>query len=539
MQRNQTQENRRGVRKGPGRRSVAMLLAVALGVLAACSGGTEGDDAATLDSFEAGVFRGIPRGFDPAFAGLPYGLSLLAVLEPLVSVDVATGEFVPNLAESYEQVDETTYTFQLRDDVTFSDGSPMTVEDVVYSLSIHLDPSEESSLAGDWESVESVEATGEREITVRLTQPNILFLTVLASSGVLLHSVREEQGDSRGTPSALPVGTGPYTIADFAPSELAVLERNEEYWGEPAPVRDLTIRVVGDENTALASFRAGELDAVFEVPALRSAQYEDNGTLVTAVDPEFTQVFLNPNIAPFDDEHVRRAVIHSIDKEGVANSVYGGFAAPAPAIVSRPLLEQLMTQSEVETLLEEVSLPYDMNLAREELAQSEYPDGFSVETVVNGAEPDLGQFALAIQDNLSELGIELEFSEINQTQYTDAVFLREPHDIGFGISTFGFNSYTPYEQILGLMLPGFSNLADYGGPEVERLVEELVALSPDDTEQIGETISALLRQHAEDAVYGTVVAGDSISALRDPYTYEDYSPAWVLGPWYRQLLLGT
>lgn len=504
------------------------------------NGGTATNGEATVadagpESLTVGVFRGLPRGFDPAFAGLPRSFSLLPVMEPLVAVDVTTGEFEPNLAEQFEQVDETTYTFDLRQGVEFSDGSELTVEDVVYSISLHLDPSEESPLSEDLAAIDTVEASGPSQVTVRLQEPSILFLTSMSVVPMVEQSTRESQGDSRGTPSALPVGTGPYVITEFTPDELVVLERNDGYWGEPAPIETITLQTIGDENTALAAFRAGELDVVFDVPPLRSGQYEEAGSLVTAVDPEFTQVFFNTSIPPFDDVNVRRAIMHSIDVEGVANSVYGGFAQAHPAIVAEDLLERLLPAEEVDALLEEVTIPFDMDLAREALAESSMPEGFEMETIVNSAEPDLRQFALAIQDNLSELGISLTFEEVTQNQYTDEVFLQEPHTIGFGISTYGFNSYTPFEQILGLTTPGFSNLADYGGPEIDELTDRLSLLSPTDTEEMAEIIPALLRQHAEDIVYGTVLSGDSISALGDGWQYEGYSPAYVLGPWFRQL----
>lgn len=525
-----TPRSRRFGRRLP---AFATTAALAAGTLTAC--GASQAEEASAEAFTVGVFRGVPRGMDPAFAGLPYGFTLLQVLEPLVTVDVTTGEFRPNLAESFEQPDPSTYVFQLRQDVQFSDGTPLTVDDVVYSLNIHLDPAEESALAGDFASVASIEATGEHEVTVSMREPSILFLTFLASAGVLKQEVRETQGDSRGTPSALPVGTGPYTITEFSPSELAVLERNDEYWGDPAAFEELSIQIMSDPNTALAAYRAGELDAVFDVPALRVEEFEGGGTIHRAIDPEFTQVFLNPAIPPFDDVNVRRAIIHSIDREGLINSIYGGAASIADSIVSPPLLETLMSEEEAAALLDEVAIPYDMDLAREALAASGHPDGFTVDTVVNAAEPELRQFALAISDNLAELGIELRFEEISQTQYTDTVFLSEPHTVGFGISTYGFNSYTPYEQLLGLTLPSYANLADYSTPEVDALATQLRSTPIDDTEQIAELVSALVRENGEDAVYGTVLTGENLAAVRDGYVFENYSAAWPLGHWFREV----
>ncbi|MDQ3738331.1 MAG: ABC transporter substrate-binding protein, partial [Actinomycetota bacterium] len=218
-------------------------------MLVACSGddddGSDGSASNASNSGEAsaeagqeslsvGVFRGLPRGFDPAFAGLPRSFSLLPVMEPLIAVDVTTGEFAPNLAEQFEQVDDTTYTFDLREGVEFSDGSALTVEDVVYSIDLHLDPSEESPLSEDLAFIETVEETGLSQVTVRLREPSILFLTSMSVVPIVKQSVRESQGDSRGTPSALPVGTGPYVVSEFTPDELVVLERNDGYWGEQA-----------------------------------------------------------------------------------------------------------------------------------------------------------------------------------------------------------------------------------------------------------------------------------------------------------------
>jgi len=518
---------------------------VVLALLASAYSG-RGDDSSVVavggigasagaESLTVGVFDGLPRGFDPAFAGLPRSFSLLPVMEPLIAVDVTTGEFVPNLAEQFEQVDDTTYTFDLRSGVEFSDGSPLTVEDVVYSIGIHLDPAEESPMAEDVLSVDSVEATGPSQVTVRLREPDILILTSLSTLPIVKQSVRVSQGDQRGTPSALPVGTGPYVITDFTPNELVVLERNDGYWGEPVAIQSITVRAIEDENTALAAFRAGELDVVFDAPPLRAEQYDEAGSLVSAADAEFAMVFFNPTIPPFDDIHVRRAIVHSIDREGIANSVYGGFAQPHPAIVAADLLETIAPDDEVAALLDEVALPFDLDLAREEMAQSSVPEGFDVNLVINAGEPDLRQMALAMQENLGELGIDLTFEEVPHNEYADRVFLQEPHTIAFGIEAYGFNGYTPYEQLLGLSTPGFSNLADYGGPEVDELTARLLRLAPTDTEEMAEIISALLRQHAEDTVYGPLVAGNSLSAIGEGWVYEGYSPAYPLGPWFRQL----
>ncbi len=271
------------------------------------------------------------------------------------------------VAESWEQVDDVTYTYRLRDGVTFHDGSPVTTEDVVYSMLWHLNPDSGSQLTPFYGSLDSIEATGEREITVKLKSPDVQFqYTPAHMSGFIM---KKEQlaahPDDYGTPDVLPIGTGPYKVVEFLPDERVVLEAHEGYWGTPPPAKRLTILSIPDQQTRLLAMRNGDIDGTFDVSISDIDQWKelDGVDVVTAPSLGVLLLTLDQKTPPLDNVHVRRAIAHSLDREGLVKALLKGNGAPAVALNPAEMWAGVLTLEEVKDFYGTLN-PHEFDLAK-------------------------------------------------------------------------------------------------------------------------------------------------------------------------------
>lgn len=153
------------------------------------------------------------------------------ITEGLLTFD-ADGVMQPKLCESWEIVSPTTYVYQIRDDVTFSDGTPMTMEDVLFSVTRHQDPEVASYVEWFYSSVASIEQTGDWELTVELTEPDASWQYAFATTAghIISKSYYEEHADNFGTPEGGILGTGAYKFTSWTTGSEIKLDYNENYW---------------------------------------------------------------------------------------------------------------------------------------------------------------------------------------------------------------------------------------------------------------------------------------------------------------------
>ena len=265
--------------------------------------------------------------------------------DPLIAKDLE-GNYVPGLATSWEaSEDGLTWTFTLREGVTFHDGTPLDAAAVVQTFERALDPETNSPIAGSLLGpVESIEVTGDMSFALTLNEPFAPFLENLTDSGrlsALSPAAIEAAGDDIGRQ---PVSTGPWMFKEWVTADHITLVRNPDYnWGSefvhqgPVYIEELVFRVIPEPATAMAAFEAGELSQL-SLPAsdvqriLDSRQYEMFYYLRKGVG-----LFMEFNVtaAPFDDITVRKALNYAVDKqtivdvalEGLGEATYGPLAA--------------------------------------------------------------------------------------------------------------------------------------------------------------------------------------------------------------------
>jgi peptide/nickel transport system substrate-binding protein len=445
-------------------------------------------------------------------------------LEGLLAYD-GDGKLQPVLAESWSQPSPLKLVYKLRSGVTFWDGSPLTVEDVVYSMNTHRDPAFKSTQSVYYGSVKSVEATGPNEVTITLTKADALAQYVPAITGIVSKKFWEAHAKDIGTPGTLTMGTGPWKFTELVPEGHLELEANDAYWGGKPKIRRISLNVISSPSARLLAMRSGELDGTFDVPSTQSKPWEnlDNASLTFA--PELRVVFLAPNqtIKPWDDIHVRRALAHCVDKAGLLNAVFEGHGAEAATIVAADQWKVLLGDSEIEQLYAGFpEVAFDLDAARDELAQSSVPDGFSETLEYPSERPEIGQVAQSVAQNLGQIGVKLAVRAVPTAQWEGDLFSGKK-----GLQIAGFTPDLPDPANLPTALlasASGANLAKYADDSVDKLLTSQGAAT--DPAKRAEDLASALQKAAEALAYVPVVTTEFGMAIEDSYTYSG------LGPWY-------
>ena len=443
----------------------------------------------------------------------------------------------PATAESWEIVDPVTYVFTLRDGVTFHDGSPLTPEDVVFTIEWNMNPDNASQLAAFFGSVESVEATGDNQVTFILSKPDAQFAYSLAHmAGFIMNKAQlESAGENFGTPDVLPLGTGPYELVEFVPDDHITLDRYEGYWGEQGPAKRIVIRSIPDSQTRLLAMQNGDIDGTFDVPISEVDQWEglDGVTVITAPSNGVYQLVLDEETPPFDDIHVRKAIAYSIDRDGIVQAVLNGKGAPALAINPPGIWGGVLDEASVNAFYETIpTYAFDLDAAAAELAQSSVPDGFEFSVNVPNTDPVAINTFLAISETLTQIGITMNVEQVDPGEWLDVYFGHE--DLGAQFMAY-FPDYAdpanyPYLFYYGAnAVANGLNGSNYRNPEVDALIEQ--ALQESDPAVRADALQQVIMQAAEDVATVPIHWPDSAMAISSDLRLDGYTAFWYNIPW--------
>ncbi len=273
-----------------------------------------------------------PRTLDPADNYELAGLNIIYnVAETLYTYELGTTEIVPLLATQMPQVSEDgiTYTIPLRQGVTFQDGTPFNAEAMAFSLNRFItNGGKPAFLLAD--VIDTVEATGEYEITVKLKQPFAAFPALLAFPGTGAVSPKSyEIGAGKFNPNTL-VGTGKYKLTEFSSDSIA-LDVNENYWGEPPANEGINIQVyAGNSANLFNSFRTGAIDVAYQsldpnqINSLIAEASKNKWQVIDGSGTVVNYLVLNLNQEPLNKPEVRQAIAAIIDRNLINQRVLQG-----------------------------------------------------------------------------------------------------------------------------------------------------------------------------------------------------------------------
>jgi peptide/nickel transport system substrate-binding protein len=359
---------------------------------------------------------GLGYGADRAVAADPFRLALgqdAVSLDPIATSDNtsiwvqlllfdtlvrptpdATG-LEPGLAESWEISDDgLAYTFRLRD-AAFSDGTPVTAEDVVYSL--QRAQSEASRWRTFFKAITGLEALDEKTVVVRLDKPFTPLLNNLAlfSSAILPKAAIEDQGEAFFDQ---PVGTGPFVLEAWNRGQSLDLAANSNYWQHGKPqLEEVELQVIPEGNSRVLKLQAGEIDAAIDIPL---NQLERLGS-TQGVKAEVAEVFrsefalMNTKREPFDDIRVRQALNYAVDKEGLLQGLLFGTGS----VAASPMPPMAYSDPDLQPY------GYDPGKAKALLAEAGYGDGFSTTILVGSGNALHRQLGQVLQSYFSAVGV--------------------------------------------------------------------------------------------------------------------------------------
>jgi peptide/nickel transport system substrate-binding protein len=364
------------------------------------------------------------RGFDPpsfdhhlttaGFTQSTLGFVYSKLVRHKVGADVPPGAFIiePDLAERWEELDDTTYVFYLRQGVKWHNKPPvngreLVAEDVKFTYDRFLTEKGNTNRY-------LLDSVDRYTVKFILKEPYVWFISVLAyptSMWVIAPEVVEKYGDLRKVETA--IGTGPFLLERYEPNVKTIFKRNPDYDREGQPYVDgVEWLVIPDESTGLAMYRTGQLDCG---PGINWAVRQQDLEAMKRSHPHLKyQDFLSQSagaitmrtdMPPFSDVRVRRAISHAIDRRALVEAV-GGRGEPTAA-VSRGLVEWSLP---IEQLGEGAQYyRYDPQEAKRLLAEAGYPKGFKTQlTVTSGLTRDLVDDAQVVQRFLKDVGIDAE-----------------------------------------------------------------------------------------------------------------------------------
>lgn len=289
--------------------------------------GDDAGDAAPAGDQELTIVSAEPQsGLDTSIAVTQASLRLVELIfEPLLDYD-EDNELIPALAESWELSDDgLSYDITLRENAMFSDGSPITADDVQFSL--ERAAGEGAALESALAVMESIEVIDDRTVTVTLSEPSRVFLNAIAttgSAGILSQEAVEADPEYFTQPT---VTSGPWTLVSYTPQDRAVLQANEHYWNEGFPQISTINYTFGSDTTAMAAaLESGTVDMTYNMRPEDGIRLRDSGAISMYEAPSAGLIGwgLDKTQPPFDDVRVRQAVAYMVPREARLEVCWSG-----------------------------------------------------------------------------------------------------------------------------------------------------------------------------------------------------------------------
>jgi peptide/nickel transport system substrate-binding protein len=270
----------------------------------------------------------------------------------------ADGELVLGLASSYEAFDEDTWRFTLRDGVSFHDGSAFDADSAAYSINRMLDEDYETQRSSYIKNIVGAEAVDSSTVDIHTNGVNAVLPMQVAQLPMVPNGAGAELNE-------LPVGTGPYMFDSWDRGQSITAVVNPNYWGLAPSIQAFEIRVIPDSQTQLSALQAGEVDLILDI---LPEQTELAPAFKSVAATEFSFVHLDTRKENLSDPRVRIAMNMAIDKELMAETLYGGFARPNQA--------QHLSETMLGYNPDVKMFPYDPEGAKALLAEAGHADGF-------------------------------------------------------------------------------------------------------------------------------------------------------------------
>lgn len=448
-----------------------MVLAVAI-ALCGCGGDKQTDDAGN-NSQEQVAGDETPAGEPTQGGSVTVGKTQdLASLDPHATSDAGTRDVVFNLFEGLVKVtaagdlapavasdyviseDAKTYTFTLREGITFHDGSAVTVNDIKYSLERYMEAQTSTSF---FDVVEEVAIVDDKTVEIYLSEGNSELLPELTMA-----IIPEANEDVTGNP----IGTGPFKFVSYTPGQNIVMERYDGYWGDKAYLDQVTFKFIADVETAFMELQAKTIDVLNYLTADQVAMLnQDEYTIINGSMHLVHAMFLNNAYEPLSDVRVRQALCHAVDRQSINDFLFGG----ASELIGTHMIPSLEVYYNDET-----TNLYDYNpqKAKDLLAEAGYADGFDLKITVPSSYTQHVNTGEIIVENLKAVGINASLELIEWSSWVSDVYQGRQYQA----TVCGFDGdLNPSDWVAKYETGAGKNFFNYSSEDFDRVYREAYA----------------------------------------------------------------
>ena len=389
------------------------------------------------------------------------------IFERLIDRD-EHANIVARLAESWENVDDLTWKFNLRKGVKFHDGSDFTADDVIFSIDrIPNIPNNPASYESNVNMIDSVEATDSHTLIVKTKNPYPLLLRRLSGVAIVSKSNVEGSTTEDFASGKVAIGTGPYKFKSYTPGDNYQITVNNNYWGVKPDFDDVTFKIMPDGASRVAALLAGDVDILeglspSSVPAVESkdgfkvAKRASARTLWLYVDTQNdNSPFVTDNdgnsmsVNPLKDKRVRKALSLAIDRDAIVSKVMDGLAEEANQVVPKGFFSYSENIPENE---------FNINKAKELMVEAGYADGFGLTVhAPNDRYVNDDKIAQAIAQMLSKIGLKMKVETMPKAVYFGRLNKQE-----FSLSMIGWDNAFTGSSLMSLSAAFHTKEEGYG-----------------------------------------------------------------------------
>ncbi len=490
-------------------RITALVLCICMAA-SVCLSACGKDDAGSESKIVIGIPQDLEDSLDPHEAVAAGTKEILFnIYEGLLKPD-ETGELVPAVASEYSvSEDGLTYSFILRDGVKFHNGKGVTAEDVKYSIEKSAGMTGNESLIDGFSNIKEVNIVYDNEVQIVLNEPDIDFPAFIANTNACIIP------KDNANPATDPIGTGPYMYVSRSPQENIILKKFDGYWGTPANIENVTLKVIPNADSIVMNLNGGAVDMFARVTAAQTKQLDKRFNVLEGEMNLVQAVYLNHDVAPFDNVDVCRALSYAVDVQNILDLTSDGKGFPVGSSMFPAFKKYYVDLSD--------KYPKDTEKAKELLAAAGYPDGFSFAiTVPSNYQPHV-EAAQVVSQQLKEIGVDAQIKLVEwNTWLSDVYSARKYEATLIGVDA---SSLTATAMLARFRSDAPDNFTNYKNNDYDNLYKKLDTAASDSERT--EVYKALQENLADNAANIYIQDMAEFVALSDKYEGYVFYPLYV------------
>ena len=420
------------------------------------------------------------------------------------------GDLTPAIAESYEvSEDRMTYTFHLREGVQFHNGKTVTAEDVVYSIQRCAAATETGIVQVEAFSViQSIKTPDDKTVAITISEPSNEFISYMTTA--ILPADYDKQDTA-------PVGTGPFKFVSRTAQDSVVLEKFDGYWGTPAQLDKVTLKIIENADSLMMSLQSGAIDLCAHLTSTQVAQLEEDFNVAEGTMNLVQAMYLNNAVEPFDDVRVRQALCYAVDKQEIIDLAFDGYGSPIGSSMY-PAFGKYFDDSLTNYYTK------DVEKAKALLAEAGYPGGFDMTiTVPSNYKPHMDTAEVLVQQ-LAQIGVNAAIEPIEWESWVSDVYVgRQFQSTVVGVDASNMTARALLERFTSDYGKNFIN---YNNAEYDALFRQTLT-AYDDAEQTA-LYKQMLANLTENAANAYIQDLADLVAVRKGVEGVTFYPIYVL-----------